>query len=69
MAGSRSFSPRALYCRPLVLKNRFTGRPLAASHRASSSRVGLSSLMSRFWNEMPFSTSQASAFLQVEHLG
>ena len=29
MPGSLSFRPRALYWRPLVLKKRFRGRPLA----------------------------------------
>ena len=47
ISGSLSFRPRALYCRPLVLKNRFRGRPLLCCHSRSSSFLGLSSFMSR----------------------
>ena len=50
MAGSLSLSPSALYCRPLVLKNRLSGRPLFSCHARSSCSVGLSCLISRSSN-------------------
>lgn len=47
MSFRRSLRPRALYNCPEVLKNFFSGSPLAFHHAFSSSRVGRSSLMSR----------------------
>jgi hypothetical protein len=47
ISGSLSFRPRALYWRPLVLKNFFRGIPLFSHQPRSSSAVGFSSLISR----------------------
>lgn len=52
ISGRRSFSFISLYSIPLVLKNRFSGKPLLSYHACSSSFVGFSVLISptvRFW--------------------
>ena len=69
MPGSLSFSPSSLYFWPLVLKNRFSGRPLRLCQSPSSAAVGGLSLMWGVSREPPWASSHLRAFWQVVHLG
>ncbi|QEK16230.1 hypothetical protein LAJLEIBI_00210 [[Clostridium] hylemonae DSM 15053] len=69
ISGSLSFNPSSLYFIPLVLKKRFSKRPLLLCHSSSSSAVGLSSMICLASNAAPLSSSHFLAFLHVVHFG
>ncbi len=64
-----SFSPKALYRNPLVLKNFRTGSALIATHRRSSSSEGRAVAMSRNSASTPCSANHLTARRQVSHFG